>query len=163
MEDVAASDGAVLVEGDAVVDDLGLVGGVDRLGGDLGDPADPEDAVGALDDGGRRVDLGREERLQEVLVGLLVVRLDPAEVAGLRRGRRIGRDGLGDVVPGLAALEVRERRVGLGLGVGLLGGGRLRRRRGRSTGLTSMTPGVAGLGRRRLLGQPRVDVLGRRR
>ena len=64
---------------------------------------------------------------------------DPAEVAGLRGCRGIGRDRLGDVLPGLAALDVLERRVGLGLGVGLLGRGRSRSRRGRSTGLTSMT------------------------
>ena len=137
-DDIGGDDGAVLGDVDAVVDDLGLVGGVDRRGGDLGDAADPVDPVVALDDRGRRVDRGREEGRQERLVGRACRRPRPAEVAALRRGRGIGRDGLGDVLPRLAALEVLERLLGLGLGGRLLGVGRL----GRAvvdSGATAMT------------------------
>ena len=102
---------------------------------------------------------GREDRVDERLVAAGVVLLDPAEVAGLRRGGRVGRDDLGDVVPGLAGLEVREGRVGLGLGGGLLGLGR-RGRAGVGRGGDLDDPGVAGLGRGRLRHQPGVDVGG---
>ena len=107
---------------------------------------------------GRGVDRGREERLQERLVGLGVIGLDPAEVAGLRRGRGIGRDRLGDVLPGLAALDVLERLLGLGLGVGLL---RVGRPDGAGVGGRGDLddPGVALLRGGRLLGQAGVDVL----
>ena len=160
VEHVGGEDGAVLVEAHAVVDDLGLVGRVHRLGRDLGDAADAEGPVGALDDGGRGVDLGREQGLEEVRVDGRAGAVDPAEVAGLRRGRGIGRDGLGDVLPRLAALEVLERGVGLGLGVRLLGRGR------RDVGevddrLDLDQPGVTLLGRRGFLGQSRVDLVGR--
>ena len=73
---------------------------------DLGDAADAEDAVVALMTAVGVFDRGGEERREERLVGLAVLGLDPAQVAGLRRRRAVRRDGLGDVLPGLAALQV---------------------------------------------------------
>ncbi len=61
---VAAHDGAVLGEVDAVVDDAcRCTASLTVSGVDLGHAADPEDAVLAFDDGRRRVDLGGEERV----------------------------------------------------------------------------------------------------
>ena len=143
VQDVGSDDRPVMVDRDAVVDDLGLVGAVDRGRRDLRRPTDAEDPVGALDDRGGRVDRSREESLEEGLVGLRVIGLDPAEVARLRCGGGIGRHGLGDVLPGLAALDVLERLLRLGLGVGLL-------RVGRADG--------AGVGGGRDLDDPRVAL-----
>ncbi len=84
VEHVGGEDGPVLVEAHAVVDDLGLVRGVDRFGCDLGDAADPVGPVGALDDRGRRVDRCREDCLEEVRVDGRTGRSRPS------RGRRPG-------------------------------------------------------------------------
>ena len=65
----------------------------------------------------------------------------------LRRGRAVGRDRPGDLVPGLAALEVREGGVGLRLGGVLLGSGRLGGA-GVGLGLDLDDPGVSRLGQR---------------
>ena len=72
-------------------------------------------------------------------------------VAGVRR------DDLGHVVPGLAALEVAQRLIGLGLGGRLLGLGRLGRAGAHLWGDLDH-PGVALLGRGRFLGELSVDV-----
>ena len=130
------------------------------VGRDLGHPADPVDPVGPLDHVGRRVDLGREDGLEVRLVGLAVIGHQPAQVARLRRAGRVGRDGLGDLLPGLAALEVLERGLRLGLGGGLLGVGR-GDRAGIRFGLHLDHPGVSRFGRGRLDQQASVDV-GRR-
>ena len=100
---------------------------------------------------------GREHGVEVGLVGLRVVLLDPAEVAGLRRRRRVGRDGLGDLVPGLAALQVRERLIGLRLGGCLLGGRRFDRALV-GLGLDLDDPGVTGLRDGGLGGQAGIDV-----
>ena len=95
--------------------------------------------------------------VEERFVGLLVVLCQPAEIAGLRRGRGIGRDDLRDVVPALAALDVGERLVDRRPGGRDLFGGR---RAGAAVGdgLDLDLPGVARLGGRGLLDEPCVDV-----
>ena len=163
VQDVRRERGLVLVEGDAVVDDLGLVRGIDRLGRDVGDPADPEDAVGTLDDRRRRVDLGGEDAPSG----------NPRRPACRRprssRGRRPDRAVEASVETVLATssqdlppVQVLQRRVGAWT---------WRRPSGRRSAATAPRSvdgldlddvGVAGLGRRRLGDQPRIDVLGRR-
>ena len=161
MEDVRREDRRGTVERHAVVDDLGLVGRVDRLGGDLGDAADPEGPVGALDDGGRRVDLGREERLHEVRVGAVAAAeiqpRSPACGAVDASVETVLATSSHDLPPwrslSAASALVLASAVWAAVGVRLP----------RSTvGLDLDHPGVAGLGGRRLLGQTGVDLLGRR-
>ena len=71
VDDVAGDDRAVLLEVDAVVLRAWSGRRRRRVSGAISvDAADPEDPVLALDDGGRRVDLGGEDAPQERLVGL---------------------------------------------------------------------------------------------
>ena len=157
MENVAGHDRPVLAEIDVAVLELRRVVGVDARWRDLRDPADPIDAVVTQEDCGRRVARCPEQRGDEGLVELTLVLLDPSEVAGLRRGRAVGRDRPGDLVPGLAALEVREGGVGLGLGGFLLGSGRLGGA-GVGLGLDLDDPGVSRLGQRGFGDQAGVDI-----
>ena len=141
VDDVRREDRAVLVEVDAVVDDLGLVGGVDRLGRDLGHPADPDRCrrhprrprSGVLAVGG-------EDGLQEGLVGLRVVApaIQPRSPAcgAVEASVETVLATSSQALPPVMSLSAASA---FGLGGGVLGGGRARRRRGRSTGLTSMT------------------------
>ncbi len=135
--------------------------GVDGLGRDLADPADPVDAIGPDDHGRRLIDLGREERLQECFIRLGVVSLPPADVAALRGTRRVGRNGLGDVFPGGPGRQVGQRGVSLGLGGVDLGLGRFECSR-IGDRLDLDHPEMPLLRRRRVLGESGVDLLGRR-
>ena len=157
MDHVAGHDVSILGEVDLAVLELGGVVRVDDRGRDLRHPADPVDAVGAFDDRRRRPAGCREERGGERLVDLAVVLPDPTEVTGLWGGRTVGRDRPRDLVPGLATLQVGQRRVGLRLGGGLLGGRRLHRT-GVRLRLDLDDPGVARLRRGGLGDEPGVDV-----
>ncbi len=142
------------LERDLVGDDLVLVGRVHPLGLDLAHPPDPVDAVLALDDLGRDVDVdgeyGRHERLVE-----RVLPVDPAQVAALRR-RRVGRHDASDLLERLAAADVGQRLVGRRLRRLLLCCRRLVLAVVRLR-LDVDDPDVALLGRRRLLDELRVD------
>ena len=138
-----------------VLDDL-LERGVDDRGDDVGDTPDAVGAVLALDDLGRLVLRGGEEGVDERGVEAGGLLLGEAEVAALVL-RVAGRHGACDVLPLLAALEVLERLLGLGLGGVLLGLGGL----GRTVadlGLDLDGPRVAELRGGRLLGELRVDI-----
>ena len=106
------------------VGQLLVPGRIDLGRDDLGDAADPVDAVLAEDDVGQAVRVELEDgRLPgRVLRG---ARVDPAEVAAARL-RGVGRDRLGDVLERLAALDRREGVVGGLLRGGLLGVRRVR-------------------------------------
>ena len=140
---------------DALRLDLALKRGVDDRLGDLGHPADAQDAVLALDDLGRGVLRGSHQGIHERRVEGRVL-VDEPEVAALVP-RLVRGHCLGDVLPGLAGLEVGERLLGRGPRLGLArcvgGAGAFGDR-----GLDGDHPRVAELGCRRLLGEARVDV-----
>ena len=156
-DDIAAHDLAVLRKVDVVVDQLVLVGLLHRFRGDLRDPPDAEDAVLTLHDGGRRVQGRGKHRAQEGLIRLTVVRVQPAQVAALGRRGGVRGDRLGDLVPGLAALDVAQRLLRDRLGGRDLGGRWFHRASTDGRGDLD-DPGVSRLTGGRLLDESRIKV-----